>query len=145
MELRVKKTHRNAKLPSRATEGSAGLDLSAALDETVIIPPGEVRSISTGIAIEIPEGMVAFLFARSSLGLKHSVSLVNSVGVIDNDYRGTVSILLINHSDTPFQIENGDRLAQLIITSFVSPDIVEVEKLSDTERNTGGFGSTGTK
>ena len=145
MELKVKRTHPYAVLPVRATEGAAAFDLSAAIDEAVVIPPHEVRSISTGIAIELPSrDMVALLFARSSLGLK-SVSLANSVGVIDSDYRGTLSVVLINHSDKSFTVENGDRIAQLLITSTILVNIVETEELSETSRNEGGFGSTGIK
>lgn len=144
MELKIKKTHPNAIVPTHATDGSAGFDLSAALDEEVVILPGEIKSISTGIAIEIPnKSMVALMFARSSLGAKHGVSLANSVGVIDSDYRGTISMVLINHSNEPFRIKNKDRLAQLIITSVIPLTIVETDTLSDTYRDTGGFGSTG--
>ena len=145
MELRIKKTHPNATIPFKATDGSAGLDLSAALDETVTIHPGEVKSISTGIAIELPEkNMVALMISRSSLAQKFGISLANSVGVIDSDYRGTISMVLRNQSSEPFVIENGDRLVQLLITSVIPLNIVEANELSITERDTGGFGSTGT-
>ena len=144
MELKIRKTHPAAVIPSRATGGSAGLDLSAAVDAPVVIEPGGIAAISTGLAIELPEkDMVALMFTRSSLGVKHGVSLVNSVGVIDSDYRGTISIVLINHSRIPFCVNSGDRLAQLIITPVIPLEVVVVEELSDTSRGMGGFGSTG--
>ena len=146
MELKVKKTHPNATIPRRATEGAAGYDLSAALDESIVIPPGGIQVVSTGIALELPScRYVALMIARSSLALKHGVTLANSVGVIDSDYRGSVSMVLKNSSKQPFKVENGDRLAQLLILPVIHPEVVEVLELGKTERNTGGFGSTGVK
>lgn len=146
MELKIKKTHRNAVIPKRATEGSAGFDLSAALDEPIDIMPGETKNISSGIAIELPlKDMVALMFARSSLGAKYGVTLANSVGVIDSDFRGTIGMVLVNNSTNPFHIESGDRLAQLIVISTISLNVVEVEELNSTKREIGGFGSTGVK
>jgi len=146
MELRIKKTHPNAIIPMYATEGSGGLDLSAALETAVTILPGEMKNISTGIAIELPmKNMVALMFPRSSIAVKHGVSLANTVGVIDSDYRGTIGMALINNSNQPFRVENGDRLVQLLIVSTVALDILEVDELSDTARGVGGFGSTGTR
>ncbi len=144
--LKIKRTHPEAVIPKRATEGAAAVDLSAALDESVTILPGETAMISTGIAIELPRpDYVALVFSRSSLGIKKGISLINSVGVIDSDYRGTIMIGLINHSKEPFTVENGDRLAQLMVTSAFALPVEETEELSDTLRGDGGFGSTGIK
>ena len=145
-QLRIKKTHPNAIIPERASDGAAAVDLYVALDEPVLIMPGEIKAVSTGIAIELPSSdTVALIISRSSLGYKNGVSLVNSVGVIDSDYRGTLNLCLINHSDTPFRIENGDRLAQLLVTNALPFTIVETDMLSDTARGEKGFGSTGKK
>lgn len=144
--LKIKKTHPNAVVPKRATDGAAALDLAAALDESLTIQPGDTALIPTGIAIELPsKDYVALVVSRSSLGIKSGISLVNSVGVIDSDYRGTIQIGLINHSKTPFTIESGDRLAQLLITNIFSLPVLEVDRLSDTARGEGGFGSTGVR
>lgn len=142
--LKIKKSHPNAVVPKRATGGSAAMDLSAALNEPVTINPGEIALISTGIAIELPSDQyVALLISRSSLGVKNGLSLINSVGVIDSDYRGIVHVGLINHAKQPFTIQNGDRIAQLLITNALTFSVQEVQQLSDTARGDGGFGSTG--
>jgi len=146
MTLKIKKTHPNAVIPSRGTPGSAALDLAAALDSPVVIEPGKTETISTGIAVELPGcDTAALVLSRSGLGMRNGVSLVNSVGLIDNDYRGAISLCLINHSDKPFTVENGDRLAQLMVLSYMNLLPIEVEELSDTRRGEGGFGSTGIK
>ena len=130
--------------PSRGTEGSAGLDLRACLDEPVIIAPRQLVRIPTGIAVALPgPEYVALVFARSGLGIKHGVSLSNGVGVIDSDYRGEIQVGLTNLSDTLYTVQPGDRIAQLVVTPVVTPELEIVEELEDTERGTGGFGSTG--
>jgi len=145
-QLRIKKTHPNATMPERASDGAAAVDLYVALDAPVVIMPGEIKTVSTGIAIELPSpDTVALVISRSSLGYRNGVSLINSVGVIDSDYRGTINLCLVNHSDTPFKIENGDRLAQLLVTNALPLTIVETDMLSDTARGEKGFGSTGKK
>lgn len=130
--------------PSRATAGSAGLDLRACLDEAVTIAPRQLARIPTGVAIALPgPEYAALIFARSGLGVKHGISLSNGVGVIDSDYRGEIQVGLTNLSDTPYTIQPGDRIAQLVVTPVVLPAVEIVEELEDTGRGTGGFGSTG--
>ncbi len=145
MELKIKKVRPNAKIPKRATNGSAGMDLYACIDESITLNPGQLVMIPTGIAIELPDNTcAAFLYARSGLGVKHGVCLSNGVGVIDSDYRGEVCAGLCNVSDKPYTIEPDERVAQMVIAPVLTPDIVEVDDLSDTNRGKGGFGSTGT-
>jgi dUTP pyrophosphatase len=145
MKINFTKLRKNAQMPYRATTGSAGADLAACLctAETLTLKPGELRTVNTGIAAEIPQGFVGLLFARSSLG-KCKVTLANSVGVIDSDYRGEIRMMLINHGHKAYTIKNGDRLVQLIVMPAEIAEFVEVqgEALSDTQRGTGGFGST---
>lgn len=145
MNIKIKKVNSNAKLPYRATEGSAGADLFACLEEeSVILKPNERMLIPTGIAISLSDrNYGAFIFPRSSLSSKFGISLANCVGVVDSDYRGEIKVPLINHSDEPFTVNNGDRIAQLVIMPVVIPEFIEVEQLDDTERGEGGFGSTG--
>jgi len=144
--LKIKKTHPDAVLPARASRGAAAFDLAAALDAPVVIEPGKTVVVSTGIAVELPsDETVALVFSRSGMGIKGGISLANSVGVIDSDYRGTIQLGLINHSETPFRIENGDRIAQLMLLGVLLPLVVETDELGNTERGEGGFGSTGTK
>ena len=130
--------------PSRATEGSAGLDLAACIDRDVTIAPRQLVCIPTGVAIALPgPEYVALVFARSGLGIRHGIALSNGVGVIDSDYRGELQVGLTNLSDTPYTIRPGDRIAQLVVTPVVLPQVEIVEELEDTGRGTGGFGSTG--
>lgn len=130
--------------PSRATAGSAGLDLRACLDEPVTIAPRQLARIPTGVAIALPgPEYAALIFARSGLGVKHGISLSNGVGVIDSDYRGELQVGLTNLSDTPYTIQPGDRIAQLVVTPVAVPELEIVTELEDTGRGAGGFGSTG--
>lgn len=130
--------------PSRATEGSAGLDLAACIDRDVTIAPRQLVCIPTGVAIALPgPEYVALVFARSGLGIRHGIALSNGVGVIDSDYRGELQVGLTNLSDTPYTIRPGDRIAQLVVTPVALPQVEIVEELEDTGRGTGGFGSTG--
>ena len=146
MELKIKKLKENAKIPHRATNGSAGMDLYACIDESVTLAPGQLAVIPTGIAIELPDNTcAAFLYARSGLGVKHGICLSNGVGVIDSDYRGEVCVGLCNVSDKPYVIEPFERVAQMVIAPVLTPDVVEVDELSDTVRGEGGFGSSGRK
>ncbi|NLM61880.1 MAG: dUTP diphosphatase [Clostridiales bacterium] len=128
--------------PARATGGAAGMDLRACIDEPVELQPGKLTTVPSGIAIELPEGYAAFVFARSGLGIKHGITLSNSVGVIDSDYRGEIRIGLINLSDKSYTIQPGDRIAQLVVMQVAAPVFVEGE-LGRTDRGDGGFGSTG--
>ncbi len=146
MYINVKKMNAKAKLPFRATEGSAGADLFACLDEDVILRPNERLLIPTGIAIELNDtGCGAFIFPRSSVSYKSGVSLANCVGVIDSDYRGEIKVPLINHSDSDFIVHNRDRIAQMIIMPVIIPEFIEKNELNDTARGDGGFGSTGAR
>ena len=146
MELKIRKLREGAKIPRRATEGAAGMDLCACIDESITLAPQQLVIVPTGIAIELPDnGCAAFLYARSGLGVKHGICLANGVGVIDSDYRGEVCAGLCNVSDKPYVIAPGERIAQMVIAPVFTPDVVEVSELSDTQRGAGGFGSTGKK
>ncbi|MBQ4626961.1 MAG: dUTP diphosphatase [Clostridia bacterium] len=142
--FKIKKLRENAKIPFRATEGSAGMDLYACIDEPVTLEGGEKAVIPTGIAIELPSAeLAAFVFARSGLAIKHGIGLLNSVGVIDSDYRGEICVGLINQLKEPYTVQPDERIAQLVImpVSLITP--VEAETLDETERGSGGVGSTG--
>lgn len=144
MNIKVKKLRENARLPFRATCASAGADLFACIDEKIVLKAGERTLVPTGIAIEIPSGNYGgFVFPRSSVASKFGVSLSNCVGVIDSDYRGEVKIAVINHGNESFVIENGDRIAQLVIMPVENAFFSEADELSETKRGEGGFGSTG--
>ena len=139
------KTDERAVLPVYKTAGAAAADLRVILDEPVIIQPGDTYSARTGLAIELPEGYVAMICARSGLASKHGISLVNGVGVIDSDYRGEMHIVLHNSSRMAFELEDGMRAAQLMIMPVVQAEFECVDKINETERGKGGFGSTGVK
>ena len=142
--VKIKKVREGAHIPFRATEGSAGMDLYACVDGYKIICPGDLLMVPTGIAIELPNNQCgAFIYARSGLGIKHGICLSNGVGVVDSDYRGEICVGLCNVSDKPYVITDGMRIAQMIVAPVCTPQIVEVDELSDTQRGTGGFGSTG--
>ena len=146
MKLKIRKLREDATIPRRATEGAAGMDLYACIDENITLAPQQLVIVPTGIAIELPDsGCAAFLYARSGLGVKHGICLGNGVGVIDSDYRGEVCVGLCNVSDKPYVIAPGERIAQVVIAPVFTPDVVEVSELSDTQRGAGGFGSTGKK
>lgn len=142
--LKVKKLDENAKLPSYGSEYAAAADLFCLTDDDeILIAPEMTVFIHTGIAMEIPEGYVGLIYARSGLGTKQGLAPANKVGVIDSDYRGEIIVALHNHSGEDRRIYNGDRIAQIIITPYVHADFEEVAELSDTMRGAGGFGSTG--
>lgn len=144
MEIKIKKLKENAKIPKRATCGSAGMDLYACIDEPITLAPGQLAIVPTGIAIALPDNScAAFLYARSGLGVKHGICLSNGVGVIDSDYRGEICAGLCNVSDKPYTIEPDERVCQMVIAPVLTPDVVEVSELDDTDRGEGGFGSTG--
>lgn len=134
----------NATLPTYGSEYAAGADLYACIDKWVIINPGETKLIPTGVSMEIPEGYVGLVYARSGLASKRGLAPANKVGVIDSDYRGEIMVALHNHSDHSEQINENDRIAQIVITPYVTADFEVVKELSDTVRGEGGFGSTGT-
>jgi dUTP pyrophosphatase len=130
-------------LPAYQTPGSAGLDLCAALAEAVRVAPGERRLIPTGLILEIPEGHEGQVRPRSGLALKHGISIVNSPGTIDSDFRGEVGIVLINHGSEPFVVEPLSRIAQLVLAKVEQLEIEEADALTSTTRGAGGYGSTG--
>lgn len=141
VKVLLKKLNSNGSIPTYMTRGSSGLDLYSA--EEKIIPPGKWEIISTGIAVEIPQGYEGQIRSRSGLAKNYGVFVLNSPGTIDSDYRGEVKVILMNLGNEPFRINIGDRIAQLVIAPVVHAEILEVEALSNTERNDGGFGHTG--
>jgi len=141
--VKIKKLRADAVVPRYMSEGAAGLDLCAALDEDIVISPGKRAVVPTGLAMALPHGHEAQLRPRSGLARSHGVTLVNSPGTIDQDYRGHVQVLVINHGDEPVTIISGMRIAQIVIAPVVHAELVEVDELDDTARGSGGFGSTG--
>jgi len=143
LELKIHRLEHNLTMPSYATEGSAGMDLTAAISEPVEFKPFERKLIPTGIIVELPQGYEAQVRPRSGLSIKHGMTLVNCVGTIDEDYRGEVCVAMINLSQEIYTINPGDRIAQMIISPVQKVDIIEVREVSATSRSSGGFGSTG--
>lgn len=141
--LKIKKVRPNAVIPKRATEKSAGLDLTAYIDEPLTVKAGARTLIPTGIAAALPEGCVGLVFARSSLGTKHGIALSNGVGVIDEDYRGEIHVGIFNSSREDYTIQPFERLAQLLVVPVSYPVVQEAAELDETARGAGGFGSTG--
>jgi dUTP pyrophosphatase len=130
-------------LPAYASTHAAGLDLRAAVEEDVTLNPGERALIPTGLAMALPDGFEAQVRPRSGLALKHGISVLNSPGTIDADYRGEIGVILINHGDTHFHIQRGDRIAQMIIAPFIQAAFDVTDTLPSSERGSGGFGSSG--
>ncbi len=132
-------------IPKYESEGAAGLDLLAAIgeDKSIIILPGRAEMVPTGIAIALPKGFEAQIRPRSGLAAKNGITILNSPGTIDSDYRGEISAMLINHSKANFEIERGMRIAQMIIAPVVQFNLIKTETLDETKRGAGGFGSTG--
>ena len=130
-------------LPGRGTPQAAGYDIRSAEDE-VVLQPGEIRLVSTGLVMELPEGMECQVRPRSGLALKHGITLPNSPGTIDPDYRGELRIIMQNLGPQAVTLMRGERIAQLIFARFEAPEVLEVDELNETERGEGGFGSTGT-
>jgi len=145
MNVKIKKLYPNARMPFYGTEFSAGADLCACLNEAVVLQPNETRMISIGIAAELPVGYAGLIFARSGLASKRGLAPANKVGVVDSDYRGEWFVPMRNHSDVTQTIEPGERIAQLVITPYLTAKFIESEDLSETVRGLGGFGSTGEK
>lgn len=135
--------HSHHPLPSYATSLSAGLDLRANLGEPVVLKPLERQLVPTGLFIALPPGFEAQVRPRSGLALKHGITLLNTPGTIDADYRGEIGVILVNLSSEPFQIADGDRIAQLVIARHEKAEWIEVSSLDDTERGAGGFGHSG--
>ncbi len=130
-------------LPKYATEGAAGLDLSAALESDLVLAPGRRFLVPTGVSIALPPGLEAQIRPRSGLALDHGLTLLNSPGTIDSDYRGEIGIILANLGSEPVTIQRGDRIAQLVIARYLTIEWQEVDNLADSHRGDGGFGSTG--
>ena len=143
--IRTKKLREGAKLPTYGTPEAAGAELYACLENPVEVRPGETVWIPTGVALEVPKGCAGLIYARSSLGTKRGLAPANKVGVVDSDYRGEITVVLLNHGDKTQIIENGERIAQFVITPVITPVYTEVEELTDTARGDKGFGSTGLK
>ena len=141
MEIKVKKLSNKAIIPAYQTKEAAGFDLHSI--EDVVIKPGERKLISTGLAFEIPYGYEIQIRPRSGLAYKHGITVLNTPGTIDSDYRGEIKVLLINHSNEDFEIKINERIAQAIIKEVIQAEFIEVDELSDTDRGEKGFGSTG--
>lgn len=146
MEIKIKKLRENAHVPTHGSDKAAGYDLYAALDgDKVTIAPHTTEKIGTGLAIAVPDGYFGAIFARSGLALKQGLRPANCVGVADSDYRGEYIVALHNDTDSDKTIENGERIAQLVIMPFLSAEFTVADELDETERGDGGFGSTGKK
>ena len=142
--MKIKKVREGAKVPQRATGGSAGLDLCACIDAPLTLEGGKTALIPTGVAIALPSAEYgAFVFPRSGIAIKHGIGLLNSVGVIDSDYRGEIMVGVINQVKESYTIEPGERIAQMVIMPVSTMPVVEVDELDETARGAGGFGSTG--
>lgn len=142
-EIRI--ISKSGQIPTYETKGSAGADIKAYIEEPITLMPGERRLIPTGLFVELPEGIEAQVRARSGLSIKHGIGLVNGVGTVDSDYRGEWNVPVINFGDEPYTIHNGDRIAQVVFSSYVKAEFKIAGKISDTERGSGGFGHTGIK
>lgn len=143
LEVKIKRVHADANLPMQANPGDAGMDLYSI--EAAEIPAGEAKLIKTGIQIELPQGTEAQIRPRSGLALKHSVTVLNSPGTIDEGYRGEIGVILINHGKETFIVEKSMRIAQMVIQFVPSVQLLEVNELTQTVRGTSGFGASGTK
>ncbi len=144
-EILIKKLSKEATLPKYKTDGSSGLDLAACIDENIEIKPGKSEIIPTGLAVAIPKNFEIQIRPRSGLAAKNQISVLNTPGTIDADYRGELKIILVNLSDKKFIVEKGLRIAQMVVCPVVKARLKEVKSLGDTERGSDGFGSTGVK
>ncbi|HOC08977.1 MAG: dUTP diphosphatase [Clostridiales bacterium] len=143
VKVKINKTAEDLPLPRYMSGGSSGMDLYAAVDEDIVIDPGGFRLIPTGIHLQLPAGYEGQVRPRSGLAAKYGVTVLNTPGTIDSDYRGEIKIILINLGREPFVIKRGDRIAQLVISRYERVELVPAECLEDSERGTGGFGHTG--
>lgn len=143
VKIKRKESAKDLPIPAYATSGSSGVDLYADVEGKTVISPGEIKLISCGIYIQLPEGYEAQIRPRSGLALKHGITLVNTPGTVDSDYRGLVNLIMINLGKTDFMIERGHRLAQMVIREVTKAEFLETETLEDTARAHGGFGHTG--
>lgn len=145
MTVKILKLQQNAHIPTYGSADAAGADLYACIDEAVTILPSQTVLIPTGLSMEIEQGFAGFIYARSGLATKRGLAPANKVGVIDSDYRGQVMVSLHNHTEQPQTVEPGERVAQMVFAPVYQAQFCETDALQDTERGTGGFGSTGTK
>ncbi len=143
--MKLKMISKSGIVPTYATEGASGMDLRAYTEDPIVLQPMERKLIPTGLFVEIPRGYEGQVRARSGLAIKKGIGLVNSIGTIDSDYRGELCVPLINFGSEPFEIENGDRIAQLVIAKYEKVEVELTDELEDTERGEGGFGHTGIK
>lgn len=141
--MKIRITSVSGTLPAYETGGAAGMDLRACMAEPILLLPGKRELVPTGLAIELPQGFEAQVRARSGLAVKHGIGLVNGVGTIDSDYRGEIKVPMINWGEEPFVIENGDRIAQMVIARYETVQWDLVDSLTGSERGSGGFGHTG--
>lgn len=143
MKIRIQKLDDRAEVPQYQTAGAAGADLHACLDAPVTLEPGAIELVPTGLAFEIPKGYEVQLRPRSGLALKHGITLPNSPGTIDSDYRGEIKVIMMNLGQEPFIINHGERIAQMVVAKHETAQFEQTEDLSESTRGTGGFGSTG--
>tara|TARA_B100000242_G_C43038386_1_gene484233 strand:- start:563 stop:1000 length:438 start_codon:yes stop_codon:yes gene_type:complete len=143
IKVQIKKLDPKAKIPEYKTEGASGVDIMALLENKITLDPGESKIIPTGLSIAFPDDLEVQIRPRSGLAAKSNVSVLNTPGTIDSDYRGEIKIILINHSNEKFEVKNGDRIAQMVLMPVLKFKFEEVSKLDDTIRGSGGFGSTG--
>ena len=144
-KILIKRLSKEVPLPKYETNGSSGMDLAANINDSVDIKPGKTAIIPTGLALSIPKGFEVQIRPRSGLAAKKKISVLNTPGTIDADYRGEIKVILINLGHEPFRVEKGLRIAQMVVCPIVQAQLKEVDDLSETERGKGGFGSTGTK
>ena len=143
IKVQSKKLDTNPKIPEYKTEGASGVDIMALLENKITLDPGESKIIPTGLSIAIPDDLEVQIRPRSGLAAKSNISVLNTPGTIDSDYRGEIKIILVNHGNEKFDIKNGDRIAQMVLVPVLKFKFEEVSKLDDTIRGSGGFGSTG--
>lgn len=145
IEFRKLDHAKDLQLPSYESSSAAGMDIRAALEKSITLKPGERTLVPTGLQMAIPEGYEAQIRPRSGLAIRNGITMLNSPGTIDSDYRGEIKVIAINHSDEDFTIEHGDRVAQMVIAPVIQFPVKEVDDLDSTDRGEGGFGSTGVK
>ena len=145
IKILIKRLSKEVSLPKYETSGSSGMDLSANIDTNINIDPGKTAVVPTGLAISIPKGFEVQIRPRSGLAAKQKISVLNTPGTIDADYRGEIKVILINLGKDSFEVEKGSRIAQMVVCPVVQAQLKEVNDLNETERGKGGFGSTGTK
>ena len=145
IKILIKRLSKEVSLPKYETSGSSGMDLSANIDAKIDIEPGKTVIIPTGLALSIPKGFEVQIRPRSGLAAKQKISVLNTPGTIDSDYRGEIKVILINLGQEPFKVEKGLRIAQMVVCPVVQAQLKEVDDLNETKRGKGGFGSTGTK